>query len=79
MKQKPTFKSLLISASIFSFFAFVFVNVHSSFNMQNNALNETFVQAQLTEDEDTADKKLAVPDVSILGRLWEITQKLLEH
>lgn len=78
MKQKPTFKSLLLIASIFSLFAFVFVNVHSSFGVKKQALNTEFVATQMEEEEDSG-REIAVPDITVLGRLWDIAQKLIER
>ena len=78
MKQKPTFKTLLVVASIFSLFAFVFVNIHSSFVVQKPMLNTTFVQSQIEEDEESGGK-ITVPDVTILGRLLDIAQKLVDR
>lgn len=78
MKQKPTFKSLLVVASVFSFFAFVFVNTHSYFGVEKPLMRTEFVPTQL-EEEDEDSGKLAVPDVTVLGRLWDIAQKLIDN
>jgi hypothetical protein len=77
MKQKPTFKSLLVVACILSFSAFVFVNVHSNFAVQKPAISAGFVPSQV-EEEDHETQSIAVPDVTVLGRLWSIAQKLLD-
>ena len=78
MKQKPTFKTLLVVASFVSLSAFVFVNVHSNFTIQKPVISSEFVQPQLEENEDD-QAGIAVPDVTVLGRLWEIAQKLLDR
>ncbi len=78
MKQKPTFKSLLVVASLISLSAFVFVNVHSSFAVTKPIFNATFVQSQVEEPEDN-EAAIAVPDVTVLGRLFEIAQKVIER
>lgn len=77
MKQKPTFKSLLVVASIFSLFAFIFVNGQAGFGEKRQILDTAFVQTQIEEAE--SEGKLAVPDVTVLGRLLEIAQKLIDR
>jgi hypothetical protein len=77
MKQKPTFKTLLVVASFVSLSAFVFVNVQSNFTLQKDVISSEFVQPQMEDGDDQAG--IAVPDVTVLGRLWEIAQKLIDR
>lgn len=79
MKQKPTFKSILLVASLFSLFAFAFVNVHAGLSVGRSFVQPELVQTQLSEDEQAEEREVAVPDVTILGRLWEISQKILDR
>ncbi|MBL7826731.1 MAG: hypothetical protein JNJ57_08880 [Saprospiraceae bacterium] len=79
MKQKSTFKSLFLAASIFSLFAFVFVNVQSKANMIPTGAPTTLVQPQMVEENENEEREVAVPDVTVLGRLWEIAQRLLDR
>lgn len=76
MKQKPTFKSILLVASFFSIFAFVFVNWNSGISLENTQQKAKIVQTQL-EDNDDDQSNLPVPDVTVLGRLWEAAQKII--
>ena len=79
MKQKPTFKSLLVVASIFSHFAFAVVTLHATLTVDKPVLNTGFAPAQIEENEEDNDRVLSVPDVTILGRLWEIAQKVIDR
>ena len=69
---------MLVVASIFSLFAFVYVNAQSNFGIQKPSLQTTFVQTEIVEDEEN-EREIAVPDVTVLGRLWEIAQKLIDR
>lgn len=79
MKQKPTFKSLLVVASIFSLSAFAIVNLHATLGVDKPVINAGFVPTHIEEDEDDNERVMTVPDVTILGRLWEIAQKLIDQ
>jgi hypothetical protein len=79
MKQKLNLKSLLVAASIFSLFAFLFVNLHANCGTKQNCLsNPEFVQTQIAEEEENTGK-IAVPDFTMLGRLWDVAHKLIER
>jgi len=76
MKQKRTLKSLLVIASIFSLFAFLFVNIDAKFGSKGKSLVKSeFAQTQL--EEDAEEGKIAVPGFTMLGRLWDVAQKLI--
>ena len=77
MKQKPTFKSILLVASFFSLLAFAFVNWHSGISVAAPFLNTNMVEAQMQEDKEEK-QELAAPDVAILARVWEIAQRFLD-
>lgn len=79
MKREITFKSLLIAASLFSLLAFVFVNLRSNPSFFATIHPLTMAQNQVETEEATESTKIAVPDVTVLGRLWDITQRLLER
>ncbi len=71
-------KSFLVIASIFSLFAFLFVNIDAKFGSKGKSLVKSeFVKAQL--EEDAAEGKIAVPDFTMLGRLWDVAQKLIDR
>lgn len=77
MKQKPTFKSLLVVASIFSLFAFIFVNGHAGFGTKIQGSDTVFVETQIEEADN--EGKLPVPDVTVLGSLLDIAHKLIDR
>ena len=77
MKQKYTVKSLLVAASIFSLFAFLFVNIHSNSREKKGCVAKSELVQSKLEAEEENDRKIVVPDVTILGRVLEIAQKLI--
>ena len=80
MKQKPTFKSVLLVASFFSLLAFLFVNFHYNSGASHSFSPASLVQTQMVEDnDDTNGRKVSAPDVTILERLLEISQKLISR
>lgn len=76
MKQKPTFKSILLVASLFSLSAFIFVNWNSNSSLSQIENKAKIVQTQL-EDNDEDQSNVPVPDVTVLGRLWDMAQKII--
>ena len=79
MKQKPTFKSILLAASLFSLLAFAFVNLHAGLSVGRSFTQPELVQTQLAEEDNATEREVAVPDVTVLGRLWEISQRILDR
>jgi hypothetical protein len=77
MKTLSKFKITWVIAAIFSLSAFLFVNVHAGFFVQKPQINQVFDQTQLEEVAQAEDGKLTVPDVTVLGSLLEIAQKLI--
>lgn len=73
MKQKPTFKSVLLVASFFSLFAFIFVNWHPDTTRECTQDRARLVQVQL-EDES---RNMPAPDITILEKLWELTRDII--
>ena len=76
MKQKPTFKAVLFTASIFSLFAFVFVNVHANVHLNKGEFKTEFIKPQVEEENN--EREMGVPAITVLGRVWEIAHKLIE-
>lgn len=79
MKREITFKSALITASFLSLLAFAFVNLKTNANW-----SRPFSKIELTqnkvESEDAAEtREIPVPNVSVLGRLWDIAQRLMDR
>jgi hypothetical protein len=79
MKREFTFKSLLITASFLSLFAFAFVNLRSNAVGTQSLSNLGTISAQVESEEAEESQKMSVPDVTVLGRLWEIAQRFLER
>lgn len=79
MKREFTFKSLLIVASFLSLFAFAFVNLHANSVEAQSFTKIGVVNTQVESEEAEEAQKMAVPDVTVLGRLWEIAQRFMER
>ena len=78
MKQSLTFKSLLITVSLISLFAFAFVNLRTSSTLAQPFPKMEMAQNQVVGEDAEESRKIAVPDVSVLGRIWEIAQRFLD-
>jgi hypothetical protein len=77
MKQKLTFKSVLVITTFLSLFAFAFVNIKA-----NSTLAKPFSKIELSQNEVESENsnetdKISVPDLSVLGRVWEIAHRFL--
>lgn len=79
MKRNITFKSLLLPAAFLSFLAFTFVNTQSD-NSPHNAFAPLGFAKSNMEDKESYDeaKGMNRPDVTVLGRLWDIAHRLLD-
>jgi hypothetical protein len=78
MKRNLTFKSILITACLFSVFAFIFVNLKADTSLSRHFSEIKMVRTQVESEAGTSDR-LQVPNVSVLGRLWEIGQRFLDR
>jgi len=78
MEQKHLPKSLFLTIAIFSLFAFIAVNLHASMTApaQSN-LKKELLQTKVEDEAEQEDRNLAIPDVTVLGRLFELAQRLL--
>lgn len=73
MKRKPIPKSFFFAVSLFSLFAFTFVNVNVS---SGSCQSSQTCLVQKVEEADNMDKSgIAVPDFTIVGRLIELAQR----
>ena len=79
MKRNNTLKSLFLAASFLSLFAFAFVNLRANTSIAQSFSGIEMVQGQVDSEEVTDADKLPVPDVSVLSRVWEIAQRLLDR
>ena len=77
MKRNLTFKSILLTASFLSLLAFAFVNLRVNSTLARPFSNLEMAQSQVESEDATASRKISVPDVSVLGRVWEIAQRFL--
>jgi hypothetical protein len=79
MKREITFKSLLLSATLLSLLAFTFVNAQSN-GCSNGAFAPMGFAKSTVEDKEACDeaRDMNVPDVTVLGRLWDIAHRLLD-
>jgi len=78
MKRKSLPKSLFLFVAVFSLSAFVFVNVHANLTIPNQVCAQTNLeQPQVKDCDDTEDQDVKIPDVSVLGRVFELAQKFL--
>ncbi len=78
MKQSITFKSLLITASFLSLFAFAYVNLRPHSNLAQPFSKMAMAQNQVEGEDRGETREIPVPDVSVLGRVWEIAQRFLD-
>lgn len=78
MKRNSLPKSLFLFAAVFSLSAFVFVNVHANLTIPRQMhAPASLEQAQVKEGDDTEEQDVKIPDVSVLGRVFELAQKFL--
>jgi hypothetical protein len=77
MKQKRLPKYFFPFITVVSMTAFLFVNVHSGNSTQKNLFTSEIAPAQVEHDEDEKAYEVKVPDISLLGRVLDIAQKLL--
>lgn len=79
MKQSLTPKTFLLSLAIFSACSFLFVNIHAVWSTPAVAAPTELVAPQTepaVEEEQEQSNDLAIPDVSVFGRLIELAQKM---
>lgn len=79
MKRSLTFKSLLITASLISLFAFAFVNLRPNSMVAQSFSKIETVQNRVESKEASDSREIPVPNVSVLGRVWEIAQRFLDR
>gem|GEM_PF-913464 len=79
MKREHTFKTLLVTASLLSLFAFAFVNLRTNSTLTQPFSKIEIAQNQVEDEAAGGSDKIPVPDVSVLGRVWEIAQRFLDR
>ncbi|MFN0175331.1 MAG: hypothetical protein ACKVU0_11830 [Saprospiraceae bacterium] len=78
MKRDHTFKKILVTASLVSLFAFAFVNLRAKTLSAQPVSKIEMAQNQVKGEDAGESDKISVPDLSVLGRVWEIAQRFLE-
>lgn len=79
MKQSLTPKTFLFAAAIFSCCSFLFVNIHAVWTTPAVATPSELVAPKgepAVEEEQDHARNLAMPDVTVIGRLIELAQRL---
>ena len=79
MKRELTFKTVLLTASFLSLLAFAFVNFKVNSPTGQAFSKIELAQNQVEADDGTESREIKVPNVSVLGRLWDIAQRLLDR
>lgn len=79
MKRKSLPKLLFLSVAIFSLTAFLFVNVHANLTIPGQVLAQAKMeqQAQVKEAGEAEEQEVQIPNVSALGRLFELAKKFI--
>lgn len=78
MKRKSLPKSLFLATAIFSLTAFLFVNVHANLTVPVQVRTEvTLDQQAQVKDGESEEQDVKIPDVSALGRLFELAKTLI--
>ncbi len=78
MKRKQLPKSPFLLIAVFSLSSFVFVNLHASFSNIGVCDKAKQEQSKLEECENGKSREIPLPDVTALGRILALAQKLLE-
>lgn len=78
MKREYTFKSLLATATILSLFAFAFVNFRANTTSTQRFSAIELTQSKVEGEDESESNKFSVPNVSVLGRVWELAQRFLD-
>lgn len=77
MKRKLLPKSFFFAASLFSLFAFTFVNVNvASSSCQSS---QSCIVQKVNEVEDMKEPGIQVPDITVVGRLIDLAQRYFAH
>lgn len=78
MKREITFKTILITASFLSLLAFAFVNIQTNSVSAQPFSKIELAQEQVQSEAESQNNEIPVPNVTVLGRVWEIAQHLLD-
>ena len=76
MKRKLP-KSFFFAVTLFSLFAFAFVNVNVG--AVRTGTSETCLVQKIEQVEDQNTRNFQTPDITIVGRLIEVAQRYFSH
>ncbi|MCC7465691.1 MAG: hypothetical protein IT261_05450 [Saprospiraceae bacterium] len=79
MKRTNTFKTILVCSSFLSICAFAFVNLQSNASLSSPLSAFSITRNQLESEEAEESRELSVPDVTVIGRVYDIAKRLLER
>jgi len=77
MKQSRHSKSIFLSIATFSLAAFLFVNLHAGLTIPSQTVPGSALTQSKVEEPDNNAYDLPLPDVTVLGRLMELVDRLL--
>jgi hypothetical protein len=77
MKQKQLPKSFFLVVLSISLTSFLIVNVHASLTLKQSLPVPILQDSQVNQDEKGDTYDIPTPDISILGRVVELAQRLL--
>jgi hypothetical protein len=77
MEKKQLPKSFYFIAAAFSLTAFLFVNLHAGLSIGNKLPGSELAQSKVEEGAPQKDYDVPVPDVTVLGKVFELAEKLL--
>lgn len=79
MVQQRLPKSIFLTVALASFVAFLAVNLHAKLSASPRTASQTEMLNQRVEEatEQHNDRDLSIPDVTVLGRLFELAQRFL--
>ena len=79
MKRTNTFKIILVCSSFLSICAFAFVNLQSNASLSSSFSTLSISRNQMESEEAQESRELSVPDVTVIGRVYDLAKRLLDR
>lgn len=79
MKQKQPLKYVIAGILALSLFSAIFVNVGSRSAFQPNTHSTQPSLETASVEEDKPGRNIPLPDVTVLGRIVDLAQRLVSH
>lgn len=76
MQNKLLAKYIIAGVIVLSLFSFAYVNLHAAYKNPSACGHKTDAQHPEMVEEEDQKQDFAVPDVTILGRIANLAQKL---